>query len=102
MKKLLLLFLLIVNLAFGKIGKDKYLHITGTFIISSISSNIAKEHGFSKKESIVIGVISGMTIGLLKEVYDSRKGGTGFSKADLVADGVGSVLGTIPIFFKRF
>jgi uncharacterized protein YfiM (DUF2279 family) len=34
-----------------------------------------------------------MAPGLAKEVYDARKGGTGFSVADLVADGIGAYIG---------
>lgn len=34
-----------------------------------------------------------MAPGVAKELYDARKGGTGFSLADLAADGIGAYLG---------
>lgn len=34
-----------------------------------------------------------MAPGLVKELYDSRKGGTGFGVGDLIADGIGAAVG---------
>jgi hypothetical protein len=42
---------------------------------------------------ILYPLLIGAGIGLAKEVYDSRSGGSGFSKQDLLADSIGITIG---------
>lgn len=64
---------------------DKKLHIAGSGLISAVVYAATKDA--DKAILIPLG------IGVAKELYDSRKGGTGFSVQDLAADilGIGVV-----------
>lgn len=97
---LLLLFILsligLFNNARGQeIGKDKfYQFYYGNFasgIGSIIYCNSTVQPTFKGKLAVSFG--SALAVGLAKELYDSRAGGTGFNIADLGA----TVLGAIPI-----
>jgi uncharacterized protein YfiM (DUF2279 family) len=70
---------------------DKQMHfgagaLVGTFTYSAVSL-VTK----SKTKAFVYSVVAGSSFGLLKEVYDSRKGGSGFNNADLGATVLGSL-----------
>ena len=78
--------------------KDKQEHMQVTALISLMSSNVAHEMGYTVNQSFWIGVAIAMSVGLGKELYDSRSGGSGFDGRDLMADGIGSTLGALPVF----
>jgi putative lipoprotein len=68
-------------------GNDKPKH----FAISAAVAASARAYGLNKWQAFG----ASMTVGVLKEVYDSRSGGSGFSKDDLAADFLGAVSGTV-------
>jgi uncharacterized protein YfiM (DUF2279 family) len=78
-----------------EIGKDKYYHFYYGFFASGVTS-IIHLHNKPKaplKSKIAVAVGTAFTLGLAKEIYDTRKGGTGFNIADLTA----TTLGALPI-----
>ena len=82
--------------------EDKQKHIAATFAVSMIASNIAYKYDFTTNQSWWIGFASGMIVGLGKELYDSRDGGTGFDSADMTADAIGSSLGSSTVLFRYY
>lgn len=68
-------------------GSDKPKH----FAVSAAVAAGARAYGLNKWQAFG----ASMTVGVLKEVYDSRSGGSGFSKDDLAADFLGAVSGTV-------
>ena len=78
--------------------EDKQKHFAVTSVIGFTSSNIAYHYGYTKKESFWIGFGSAMIVGLGKELYDNRSGGTGFDIADLGADALGATFGSSTVF----
>jgi uncharacterized protein YfiM (DUF2279 family) len=74
---------------------DKVQHFVGGEIISISAYEVCKYYDIPKKHSIIISISTAFTIGLLKELYDSRKGGTGFNVYDLGATTLGGVIITI-------
>jgi len=96
MKKIILSLILSISLLNANLfqERDKKLHMLVTAQIGVFATLIAKENGFTYNESFWIGVGSSVFIGLLKEVYDSRKGGTGFDSRDMLANTIGGVGGS--------
>ncbi|MCK5538504.1 MAG: DUF2279 domain-containing protein [Bacteroidales bacterium] len=76
---------------------DKQKHIATTTIISLVASNIAYEYNYTETQSFWIGFATAMAVGISKELYDSRSGGSGFDMEDLGADVIGSTLGALPV-----
>jgi putative lipoprotein len=66
--------------------RDKLLHFAGTAAISAVTYAIT--------DDAKIAFAVGFGVGLAKELYDSRKGGTGFDKRDLAADALGAFVGS--------
>jgi len=75
--------------------QDKQLHVGYTYIISSATTSYALKRTGNKKKAIFIGIGTGMAIGIGKEIYDARNGSA--EKGDLIADLVGSTLGSIVV-----
>jgi putative lipoprotein len=65
---------------------DKQMHFGAGALVGAVSL-VTK----SKTKAFVYSVVAGSSFGLLKEVYDSRKGGSGFNNADLGATVLGSL-----------
>lgn len=86
MKYFLTLLLLIVPAAHAESwdmrAPDKKLHIAASGLIAAVVYAATKDA--DKAIWIPLG------IGVAKELYDSRKGGTGFSPADLGANLIGA------------
>jgi len=78
--------------------KDKQQHIQITTVISLMTSMVANEAGYTPTESFFIGLGAALLVGLVKEGIDSRKGGSGFSGKDMLADGIGGALGSTSMF----
>ena len=99
MKKLLIviLFTSFLNATFLT-EVDKQKHFAVSAVIGFTSSNIAYHYRYTETESFWIGVAVAMSIGVGKELYDSRNGGTGFDMEDIGADVMGAVLGSLPVF----
>ena len=75
--------------------QDKQLHIGYTYIISSATTSYVLKKTGNKRKAIFIGIGTGMAIGIGKEIYDARNGSA--EKGDLIADLVGSTLGSIVV-----
>jgi hypothetical protein len=71
---------------------DKQKHITATAAISFTASSIASSKNFTPLESTLIGIGTGMLVGILKEATDDS-----FSGGDLKADLLGSCIGVVPL-----
>jgi uncharacterized protein YfiM (DUF2279 family) len=71
------------------VQKDKIQHFVGGSLISLVATSAAQQAGWKHPRAWGIGAAVG--VGLLKELADSRKGGTGFDPADLGATALGGV-----------
>ena len=99
MKKLLLIVLLSSTLNATFVTEvDKQKHFAVSAVVGFTSSNIAYHYGYTKKESFWIGFGSAMIVGLGKELYDNRIGGSGFDIEDLGADALGATFGSSAVF----
>lgn len=73
---------------------DKVVHASVSFSMMLLFSLIFLDFTFGYLISFLIT----MGIGVLKEVYDMRPGGSGWSNGDLLADLVGTVSAFIAVF----
>ena len=99
MKKLILALLLITsaNANFFQ-EQDKQVHILITAATSFGASAIAAKQGFSKQESFWVGVGTGILTGIvIRKFHDPE-----LSSGDIVAGGIGSVLGSFTLIKIRF
>ena len=69
--------------------QDKQKHILAETVITGASTLALKD----SEHPILYPLLIGAGVGLAKEVYDSRSGGSGFSKQDLLADSIGITIG---------
>ena len=78
---------------------DKQLHMGATYVISSFTTAYVFKKTQIKKKAMWIGFGVGMGVGIAKEIYDIEHGDC--EAGDLVADAIGSALGsfiiTIPL-----
>lgn len=89
--------LLTVTTVFAAGSVNTRQHVGLHFGISSISSLIAYEYGYTHTQSAWIGFGTSLLIGLAKEASD-----TNFDSHDIMANTVGGALGTIPVFYYKF
>ena len=74
---------------------DKQMHFTGGGFIGLSSYHVAYSiNGGNRKKSKFWGIVAPIIIGTIKELSDTRKGGTGFDVIDLGYTAVGGVVGT--------
>ena len=107
MKKVILVLVLLSTL--GNTGEydnffqqeDKKAHMAICAMAGAIGNLMAAKHGATKVEAFWIGLGTALTIGLATELYDEHSYG-GFSTADMVADGIGGVIGSGSITLIRF
>lgn len=76
------------------IGDDKYMHFTAGTGVSMLAGCFFYDITGDLQESVKFAAASGLGAGLFKELYDSRKGGSGFDTPDLLFTAAGAVLGT--------
>ena len=76
------------------IGDDKYMHFTAGTGVSMLAGCFFYDITGDLNRSIQFAAASGIGAGLFKEVYDSRRGGSGFNTPDLLFTAAGAVLGT--------
>ena len=97
--KLLLALLISTSILSANFFKeeDKQAHIAVTTLVSIIATEWAYEHGYTKTEAKWIGFGTAILVGLGKETYDSRDGGTGFDMRDMGANAIGGALGTFTL-----
>ncbi len=95
MKRLILALIVSTSLLSANFFKeeDKQLHIAATTMASVFGGLLAKKHGYNDTEAFWIGFGTAIAIGLAKEAYDSRDGGTGFDSMDMLANSIGGALG---------
>lgn len=90
MRKTLILFLLVVGLVSARpacaVEPDKVMHAGASFALGFVAGN---QWPYDKPKAFLWAMVPG----LAKEVFDSRKGGSGFSRADLAADALGAAAG---------
>ncbi|MGD9489429.1 MAG: hypothetical protein AB7W47_15530 [Calditrichaceae bacterium] len=73
-------------------GRDKGLHFAGSLIsTAAISNYLRRFSGTGKNKSNNIGMGLGFSVGLGKEIMDSRKQNGRFSYKDLIADLAGII-----------
>ena len=109
MKKIITL-LLLTTIGYAQqkkqpsIPKDKLMHFTAGTLISAFSFlpayALQSKYRTGKKRhnrAVLISAGVATAFGLAKELYDSRKGGTGFNNADLVATALGSVTASVTL-----
>jgi|TARA_B110000914_G_scaffold206847_1_gene203020 uncharacterized protein YfiM (DUF2279 family) len=82
--------------------KDKQLHFTAGTIAGSLGYKWSYDKHKNKKKAFIAGVCSSFAVGLVKELYDSRTGGT-VEIGDVAATTLGGLtIGfTIPLFKKK-
>jgi uncharacterized protein YfiM (DUF2279 family) len=74
-------------------AEDKLRHFVTSFVVTSVSASSARAAGLDRRRGIVAGAGTGVLVGLLKEVHDTRSGGI-FSTRDLLWD-LGGVGGAV-------
>ena len=79
------------------VSTDKQLHMTGCFIISSLTTSYVYNRTADKRKAVLIGFGAGMVAGIAKEIYDIKYGNPDW--ADILADAIGSGLGAVSITF---
>ena len=75
--------------------EDKQLHLGATYVISSATTAFVYNKIQDKKKARWIGFGVGVTVGVVKEIYDIEHGNPEIG--DLVADVIGSALGSFVI-----
>jgi len=76
------------------IGDDKYMHFTAGAGVSMLAGCLFYDATSDLQESVKFAAATGLGAGLFKELYDSRRGGSGFDTPDLLFTAAGTVLGT--------
>jgi uncharacterized protein YfiM (DUF2279 family) len=73
-------------------GEDKLKHFFTSFVVTSLAASGARAAGLDADASLLVGVGTGTTVGVLKEVSDLRREGATASVYDIVWDlgGVGA------------
>ena len=96
MKKILFALIISTSILSANFFKeqDKQTHMIVTTTASILGGLIAKKHGYNDIEAFWIGFGTAIAIGLAKEAYDSRDGGTGFDSRDMLANSIGGALGS--------
>ena len=100
MKKIVLLLVLVSTLSTANFfkEKDKQMHMAVSVVTGSIGMFIAKKClDVTNVEAFLYGVGIALLVGLVKELYDEYTYG-GFSGADMIANGIGGIVGSGIIF----
>jgi uncharacterized protein YfiM (DUF2279 family) len=78
------------------LGRDKGLHLVGSMIAAvAVGKSAQTFFAKSKDQSLKIGIGVSFGIGLGKEIWDSTKKNNKFSYADLTADVIGILIGSV-------
>ena len=106
MKNYLFLFLFMATISMSGQSffqqQDKQLHFTAGAIAGGLGYKWSYDKHKNKKKAFIAGVCSSFAVGLVKELYDSRTGGT-VEIGDVAATTLGGLaIGfTIPLFKKK-
>ena len=72
---------------------DKQLHIGSCYMISSMTTALVYKRTANKRKSILIGLGTGIALGVAKELYDIKHGNP--ELGDIAADAIGAGLGVL-------
>ena len=78
----------------ASIGSDKYLHFLACQMISFLTAKIdgcLVPYGWA----LLVGFVTAVTVGLVKEFRDRRETGNMFSWGDVIADLAGAAVGVV-------
>ena len=81
----------------GVFPVDKQLHFLACAATTSTTYAIVYEKTKDKDKALLWGLCSGLTVGALKELYDSTQPNNKFDVGDLSADLLGSMTATLII-----
>lgn len=87
--KALLFAILLLPLAAHAVEPDKAKHAGVSAAIAAALTVACRD----TEHPVLYALMGTLGVGLAKELYDSRSGGSGFSRADLGADAVGAAVG---------
>lgn len=76
-------------------GKDKAQHFLFSMVASAGANAYADHQNYSYREGLVIGLPFSISLGVAKELYDSRPQGTGWSWHDFAYDVAGAAAGSL-------
>ena len=95
MKKTLLALAILLNIGVSgqslAIPNDKVLHLGGSYVIASTSTQLAQWKGATPKQAFWLGFGISMSFGIAKEIYDIEHGAPEWK--DLVANLAGASIG---------
>ncbi|WP_413737263.1 YfiM family lipoprotein [Sodalis sp. RH21] len=77
----------------GWTGRDKAEHFVSSAAMAVAASAVADRQGASPARSRNIGLMFSVSLGALKETYDSRAAGSGWSWKDFAWDVAGAATG---------
>ena len=73
-------------------GADKFGHVFGTYSLATVYNNVYKRWGYSDKEAVLGGVLSGWSQMTLAEIGDGFSASQGFSWEDEAMNTVGAAV----------
>ena len=76
-------------------GKDKAQHFLFSMVTSAGANAYAEHQNYGHKEGVLIGLSFSISLGVAKELYDSRPEGTGWSWHDFAYDIAGATAGSL-------
>ncbi|WP_342639589.1 YfiM family lipoprotein [Proteus faecis] len=76
-------------------GKDKAQHFLFSMVASAGANAYAEHQNYGHREGLLIGLSVSISLGVAKELYDSRPEGTGWSWHDFTYDVAGAVAGSL-------
>jgi uncharacterized protein YfiM (DUF2279 family) len=83
-----------------RIRIDDKLHFLASAAVTSTTYAVVYNNTHNKKKALLWGLGTGITVGILKEVYDSTQSHNKFDLKDLRADVLGSL--TAAVIIKLF
>ncbi|NBM56217.1 YfiM family lipoprotein [Proteus vulgaris] len=76
-------------------GKDKAQHFLFSMVASAGANAYADHQHYGHREGLLIGLSFSISLGAVKELYDSRPEGTGWSWHDFAYDVAGAAAGSL-------
>ena len=82
--------------------KDKQMHFAAGMVASAAGYHWSYKRHNNKTRALLTGMLTSISVGILKELYDSKTGGT-LESRDVLATTMGGaiVTVTIPLFQKK-
>ncbi|PHM25172.1 putative lipoprotein [Xenorhabdus ehlersii] len=100
-RNILMIFPILLNTSCSNIrlandnwtGKDKVQHFLFSAIVAAAGNTYGDRQHWGHRESAQFSVLLSVSIGAIKELYDSRPSGTGWSWHDIAYDIAGAIAG---------